>query len=304
MYRWIYFRPLMEFITSLKSIGSIIFQSKAPHHARGARVRDYGWNSVQSFKNTEKGTEQGKLHTVGKLFGYEGTDLALRETQIASECMDHLVAGVDTTGDTLCFTMWSLSRPEYAHVQEKLHQELKTIEFPANGVPSIQKLDSLPYLDAVIKEGLRLFAAIPMTLFREVPAEGKVMSGYSLPGGTIVGSQAYSLHRNEEIYPNPEEFTPERWLNVDKETELQMQRQFWAFSSGARSCIGQKYSLLYECANSSLAMVEMKILLAAIYIKYKTVPGPGCTVESMAFDDQITSAVPYAQKCMMEFHER
>src|SRR2546430_8890778 len=52
-----------------------------------------------------KGTEEGKLHTAGKLFGYEGTDLALRETQIASECMDHLVAGVDTTGDTLCFTI-------------------------------------------------------------------------------------------------------------------------------------------------------------------------------------------------------
>ena len=129
-------------------------------------------------------------------------------------------------------------------IARALAAELKTVEFPANGVPSIQKLDSLPYLDAVIKEGLRLFAAIPMTLFREVPAEGKVMSGYTVPGGTIVGSQAYSLHRNEEIYPNPEEFTPERWLNVDKETELQMQRQFWAFSSGARSCIGQKYSPL------------------------------------------------------------
>jgi hypothetical protein len=176
MYRWIYFRPLMEFIASLKSISQVIFRTKAAHHARGGRVRDYGWNSVQEFKKTEKGTEEGKIHTAGKLFGYEGSELALRDTQIASECMDHLVAGVDTTGDTLCFTMWSISRLEYAHVQEKLYQELKTIEFPADGVPSIQKLDSLPYLDAVIKEGLRLFAAIPMTLFREVPAEGKLMS--------------------------------------------------------------------------------------------------------------------------------
>jgi cytochrome P450 len=247
MYRWIYFRPLMEFLGSLKSISSVIFRSKAPHHARGARVRDYGWNSVQEFKKTEKGTEEGNSHTAGKLFSYEGTDLALRDTQIASECMDHLVAGVDTTGDTLCFTMWSLSRPEYADVQEKLCEELKTIDFPEDGVPSIQKLDSLPFLDAVIKEGLRLFAAIPMTLFREVPAEGKVMHGYSLPGGTIVGSQAYSLHRNEDIYPQSEEFRPERWLNMDKETELQMQRQFWAFSSGARSCIGQKYIPVQIC---------------------------------------------------------
>jgi cytochrome P450 len=241
MYRWIYFRPFMEFIASLKSISSIILRSSTPHHARGARVRDYGWNSIQGFKSTEKDTDEGKLHTAGKLFSYQGTDIALRDTQIASECMDHLVAGVDTTGDTLCFTMWSLSRPEYISVQEKLHKELSIIDFPADGVPSIQKLDALPYLDAVIKEGLRLFAAIPMTLFRQVPTEGKQINGYSLPGGTIVGSQAYSLHRNEEIYPNSESFDPERWLNVDKETELRMQRQFWAFSSGARSCIGQKY---------------------------------------------------------------
>jgi cytochrome P450 len=242
MYRWIYFRPLMEFLASLRSLRSILLRSKTAHHARGSRVRDYGWNSVQSFKKTEKDSEAGKMNTAGKLFTYEGTESALRDTQIASECMDHLVAGVDTTGDTLCFTMWSLSRPEYAGVQEKLFEELKSIDFPGDGVPSIQKIDALPYLDAVIKEGLRLFAAIPMTLFREVPAEGKSIYGYVLPGGTIVGSQAYSLHRHEDIYPQPEEFIPERWLNIDKETELQMQRQFWAFSSGARSCIGQKYS--------------------------------------------------------------
>ena len=48
-------------------------------------------------------------------------------------------------------------------------------------------------------------------------------------------------------------------------------------------------------------MVEMKILLASIYFKHRTVPGEQCTVESMAFDDQITSAVPYAQKCILEF---
>ena len=50
-------------------------------------------------------------------------------------------------------------------------------------------------------------------------------------------------------------------------------------------------------------MVEMKVLLAAIYSKYRTVPGEGCTVESMAFDDQITSAVPYAQKCEISLND-
>src|SRR5579871_460683 len=85
MYRWIYFRPLMEFISSLKSISSLLLRSKTAHHARGARVRDYGWNSVQSFKKTEKDTDEGKIHTAGKLFSYEGTEIALRDTQVASE---------------------------------------------------------------------------------------------------------------------------------------------------------------------------------------------------------------------------
>jgi len=90
MYRWIYFRPLMEFLASLRSLSGIFVRSKTAHHARGSRVRDYGWNSVQSFKRTEKDTDEGKLHTAGKLFSYEKSDIALRETQIASECMDHL----------------------------------------------------------------------------------------------------------------------------------------------------------------------------------------------------------------------
>ena len=67
MYGWIYFRPLMEFITSLKSLSQIVLRSKTPHHARGARVRDYGWNSVQSFKKSERATEEGKVHTAGKI---------------------------------------------------------------------------------------------------------------------------------------------------------------------------------------------------------------------------------------------
>jgi hypothetical protein len=48
----------------------------------------------------------------------------------------------------------------------------------------------------------------------------------------------------------------------------------------------------------------MEILLAAIYAKYRMVPGERCTVESMAFDDQSTSAMPYAQKCTLEFEAR
>ncbi|KAJ5746641.1 Cytochrome P450 [Penicillium odoratum] len=74
-------------------------------------------------------------------------DSNLQPMQMAAECKDHMAAGVDTTGDGLCFLMWELSQPQNLPFQQKLHEELlSTPDAP---------LDSLIYLDAVIKEALR-----------------------------------------------------------------------------------------------------------------------------------------------------
>ncbi|CDO72236.1 hypothetical protein BN946_scf184970.g88 [Trametes cinnabarina] len=149
----------------------------------------------------------------------------------ASECMDHLVAGIDTTGDGLCFLMHQLSLPASQHVQERLHAELA-----ANSAAS---LDDLPYLDAVVKEGLRIFSPIPMSFPRVVPAGGKVVDGVWLPGGTIVSCQPHTLHRlDESVFPLPEEFRPERWLQ--EEGAAERNQLFFAFSAGGRGCIGKK----------------------------------------------------------------
>ena len=78
-----------------------------------------GLNSVQGFKETEWETKKGKLHTFGKLFTYENSEVALGEPQIESECMDHLVVGVDATVDMFCSIIGYLSRPEYVCLQRK-----------------------------------------------------------------------------------------------------------------------------------------------------------------------------------------
>jgi cytochrome P450 len=153
------------------------------------------------------------------------------ERAIAAECMDHMAAGIDTTGDALCFIMYQLSLPESHHLQEILFQELSK---------SPEKvLDDLEYLDAVVKEGLRCFTPIPMSQPRYVPAGGRTIDGYFVPGGTIVSCQAYSVHRlNEDVFPNGEVFSPERWLDKDKTQE--MNRLFFAFGAGARGCTGRQ----------------------------------------------------------------
>jgi cytochrome P450 len=145
--------------------------------------------------------------------------------------MDHMAAGIDTTGDALCFLMYQLSSLESQYVQEKLFQELK--EYEGNG------FEGLKYLDAVVKEGLRCFPPIPMSQPRYVPAGGRTIDGFFIPGETIVSCQAYSVHRlNEDVFLNGDKFLPERWL--EKEKVLGMNRLFFSFGAGGRGCTGQQ----------------------------------------------------------------
>lgn len=99
-----------------------------------------------------------------------------------------LMQELSSTGDGLCFLMWELSQPHNRGIQERLHQEL------SQAPPDIS-LDDLLYLDAVVKEALRLAPPIPMSLPRYVPPGGWTIGGYYIPEGTIVSCQPYSVHR-------------------------------------------------------------------------------------------------------------
>lgn len=155
----------------------------------------------------------------------------LEHLDMAAECTDHMVAGIDTTGDALCFLMWEISQPRSLYIQRRLQEELRANpETP---------FDKLPYLDAVVNEGLRCFPAIPMSLPRYVPEGGRTIDGYFLPEKTIVSCQAYSAHRiNQSVFPQPDLFNPDRWL--EEKGELDRKRLFFAFASGGRGCVGKQ----------------------------------------------------------------
>ncbi|KAI1501261.1 cytochrome P450 3A13 [Biscogniauxia marginata] len=204
----------------------------------------------------------------------------MQHMEMAAECLDHMTAGIDTTGDALCFLMWQISQPASFHVQQRLQAELL-----AN--PDVA-FDKLPYLDAVVSEGLRCFPAIPMSLPRYVPAGGRTISGYFIPENTIVSCQAYSAHRiDEAVFREPELFNPDRWL--EKAGELDRKRLFFAFASGGRGCIGKH-----------LALAEMKILLRDMYSRFTTLPdyasmAPG----DMEMADHLISSQPRGKKCFL-----
>ncbi|KAF3064495.1 hypothetical protein GL218_01155 [Daldinia childiae] len=203
----------------------------------------------------------------------------MEHIDMAAECLDHMAAGIDTTGDALCFLMWEISQSGSFYVQRRLQEE-----FCAN--PEVA-FDKLPYLDAVVMEGLRCFPAIPMSLPRYVPSGGRTIDGYLIPGGTIVSCQAYSTHRiDETVFPQPDTFNPDRWLQ--EAGGLERKRLFFAFASGGRGCIGKH-----------LALAEMKTLLRDVYSRYTTVPDPSMTAEDMEMSDQLISSQPRGKRCLL-----
>lgn len=112
---------------------------------------------------------------------------------------------------------------------------------------------SLPYLQAVINETLRLYPTIIATLPRTAKA-ATTIAGVPVPAGvckctsdtivtnvgqTIVGTQNYTMHRNPIAFPDPEEFLPERWLG-DKAEDENMKAAWNPFSVGSRKCVAIK----------------------------------------------------------------
>lgn len=124
----------------------------------------------------------------------------------------------------------------HPEIQAKLHEELATA-FPDSEKPlDIETLEKLPFLDGVCREALRIHAPIPSFLERIAPEAGLTICDYLIPGGTIIGMQAYTNHRDPAVFLEPEQFAPERWLQPTAE----MKTNFLPFSAGPRACVGLK----------------------------------------------------------------
>lgn len=235
--RWLYTRTHF-----LERLSKPLLPMEKPATYTGIRT-----HALKAFQDFKKAVEAGNVEAFGEptiiaqLWKFHISQKAdgLEDLDIASECADHLLAGIDTTSDTLMFLIWVLSLPENRLVQQKLIAEVKSIPPAAlnhSGVPTVEAAGKLVYLDAVIKETLRLYSPLPASEPRSLPRDS-VISGYAIPAGTVVAMSPYSLHRNADIFKDPQVFCPDRWFGQAEDVTM-MNRWFWAFSSGGRMCIG------------------------------------------------------------------
>ncbi|KAF3765993.1 cytochrome P450 [Cryphonectria parasitica EP155] len=167
--------------------------------------------------------------------------------------LSNITAGSDTTASTLSGLLYHLL--VNPRVLARLEDEI--MGFATSGKlserPTFDETRQMPYLDAVVKEALRLHSAVGLPLWRVVPEGGVEVAGHFLPAGTNVGVNAWTAHRNEEVWGRDAEvFRPERWLEAQAEADVggnkarlqRMEAYYLPFGLGSRTCIGRHISIL------------------------------------------------------------
>ena len=174
-------------------------------------------------------------------------------------------AGSETTAISLAAIFYYLlkNHPCYMRLKEELDEAIHAgvVQDRPNGLVTWAESQRLPYLDACIKEAFRLHPAAGLPLERVVPACGMEICGQLIPGGTIVGCNAWVLHRRPEVFgEDTEVYRPERWLEANKESRKYMEGCMIQFGMGPRTCIGKNISLLeiYKLVPSFLRRFEVR----------------------------------------------
>ena len=164
------------------------------------------------------------------------------------DCVVHLstnvFAGSDTTAIALRAILYFLMRnPE---TMRKLQDEVDQADADRriSDPVSDKEARDLPYLNAVEKEAMRLHPSVGLLLERHVPPEGATICGKFMPAGTIVGVNPWVTQHDPEVFPEPEKFKPERWLDASPDQLAAMERSFFSFGAGSRACIGRYISLI------------------------------------------------------------
>ncbi|KAI0690262.1 cytochrome P450 [Cytidiella melzeri] len=272
----------------------------------GARLYETRTN-IQAGKVGLDG-DADKMPLIQRMLQYRilSTHEGMCDQDVISEAMGHLIAGVDTSSLSLSYMFWELSRRR--DIMQRLQSELDDAMSDRKVVPDINTLMHLPYLNAFIKEALRIYGAAPSLLERVVPSRscGAVskadedfdMMGYALPPGTVVSTQAWSMHRDAEIFPSPETFLPERWLAVDgsdaeDERLSRMAQQMIPFGVGTRVCGGQ-----------NLAQMILRMVVAVTVRNFNVSAKAEETNErSMEIRDAFT-IFPASKECKLTFTPR
>ncbi|KAJ3488820.1 hypothetical protein NLG97_g6126 [Lecanicillium saksenae] len=260
--------PLQSSKTMIKAVKTMIKAAQDGILIHQKLVEENGEDNVQKtfFTSLFKAQEDGAM---------------IAPDMLVAEGQGFIIAGSDTTANTLTFLIWALCK--HTDIKNALIAELQAL--PADYTD--EDLRKMGLLNRIIKETLRLYSATPESLPRQVPVGGVDLCGFHLDAGTTVGAPPYSLHRDPAVFERPEEFDPSRWIAPSKN----MTDSFMAFGRGSRVCIGQH-----------LAQTELRMATARFFLTFPN--ARVSTREGMSDDDMVQTSYfimsPKGHRCLID----
>lgn len=235
-------------------------------------------DSVRVINDTVYGIIDKALHQRAKTTNQKEGD---KKTTIISLFMDHmckddgeidpvylrdivvsfLIAGRDSTAQTLCWFFYMMS--QHPEVERKVRQEIaeKVPELATGSIdyPSIDQIQELSYLEAAIKETLRLYPPVPGNV-KEANRDTVLCDGTFIRKGDTVEIPSYSMARLTQNWgPDAKQYNPERWFDPETGKPITVSAfKFVSFHAGPRTCLGM-----------NLAMMELKTVTASLLSKFQ-----------------------------------
>ncbi|XP_033940541.1 cytochrome P450 3A40-like [Pseudochaenichthys georgianus] len=253
MLKFDFFYPVFLIVAFFPFMGPIFEKLKFSFFP--ASVTDFFYAALQKIKTGREQSKQKsrvdflqlmidsqKTHDSSKVEENKG----LSDHEILSQAMIFLFAGYETSSSSLSFLAYNLAINP--HIMKRLQEEVDST-FPNKGPVEYQALMEMEYLDGVINESLRLYPIAPR-LERVAKATVEI-NGLVIPKDMVVIVPTWTLHRDPDLWPEPEEFKPERFSkenkgNIDPYT-------YMPFGAGPRNCIGMRFALVMM----RLALVEI-----------------------------------------------
>ncbi|KAM0505406.1 hypothetical protein ACHAP8_001633 [Fusarium lateritium] len=268
---WIY--PFLKFIPS-QDLNTLLNADNV--------VYDHGTVAVRNMQSAGDGLSRANLFSqmMAEADGQEKTTLTASGVQ--AEAGNLIIAGSDTTAVTLTYLVWAILKQPQLQIQ--LEDEVCSLSDEL----TFDELKNAPILNSIIEETLRLYGAAPGALPRVVPSKGATFAGNYLPGGTVVSTQAYTVHRDENIWPDALRFDGYRFMDKSKVTPVQ-KSALSPFGAGSRICIGMH-----------LAYMELRLGAALFFRECRGAKlGMEMTDDMMAMENHFLIA-PKAHKCIVK----
>lgn len=197
----------------------------------------------------------------------------VKEDELVSESLVQVLAGSDTSATTIRATMlYLMSHPStYRKIQEEIDTAVRSGR-TSNPVIKASEVQELPYLHAVILEGMRVWPSVIGLVPKVVPPEGDTVEidgkRVFLPGGTNVGYNGWGVHHRKDVFgDDADAFRPERWLEAKGEKLAYMRRTAdLAFGWGKYQCLGKNIAwmeinkVLFEVTHTPLPGISRRDL--------------------------------------------